>query len=1677
MNKIILIYGENKIRRNNLRNTVRRKVLSLFLTLIMLCTLMPATSFAAAQPTFTMNVLGKDGKSLVWSETWYFQDGTKDKSYLDASFTKNQDGSGGELSILNTFNDEYFAKHPEYSYFDDYDAFIYTGGRFGNTARVGVVKKGILMDDIISYVEQQSGFSNLLGKTCVQMTAGSDNKVWPYEDISKCAFEDYYWGEERYYFKGMAEKAPEQGRYGIWFSDDAMSMMTDENRIPVPYVFAMVGYGGDGMSLQTALDSADTYMSLRSYMGTTNKNKEDFDKSKADGTPDFGMNLGNPSAQNINTINFYPVYNSIAVKNGTESGTEGSDGYQFASAHAVVTSYDNYFKAATGETVTLKVLSDDSTTRPYTTLTITDSETGDNVSIKRNNNNFTFTMPAHAVIAEISASAEPSAEDKEFNISTVVEPASAGLLKVSDGSDTASAGSTVDLTVDTFGCYKAEKIEYSQDNGTTWIEISNSNGRLSFTMPESDVQVRAILNGELTIYEVDHPGAAAEKKDALKYDKISNLDEKEDFYYGGFSSRPAAFEGKASVSIDLQTLLSKAGVEFSNGDTIIFHTSSGEDITLTYDELYSESRFYFPALYTGKNWEARSNGKISILPHIIMKGSCLECSENADIANSDVTAANTPSLGFGLSMDEFSKNSDASPSSGSLTSLIERLTYIENITVEHSLNYDISWYTGHENDTSYIINTEAELRGFAAIVDGTALDETYNSIFQDSFNGKTVTLGADIRLHGKWDPAGDDTHVFDGIFDGCNKTISDMNITDCSSGYKGFFANVTGTVKNLIVSGNIGTENEPVTSGSDNLGGIAGFNNGHILNVSSDVSINVKTAAIYAIGGIVGQNGENGIIENCSNTAYLQGTKCTGGIAGRSFGKISKCFNTGSITGNGGGKDGIGGIVGLAGNKSSAYQNSIVSCYNEGSISNDNGRWFGGIAGMADSATTVKNCFNTGKISNGYSWNWNPIIGHIDGAYSTVCNNYSLFGTSAGDTSDTTKPLTIGTVKTAEEIRTSDFITLLGSDYKSDEGCFPILSWQNTDGHKWNSGVITSKPTASVPGSRLFTCERCLLEKNESIPASGDKLLDGLDIKSTVWDGISIDISWYSANENKSVYTIDTAAKLAGAAALVNGIVNNNCMIYDGEQVFSADKWNDSEFVNNGTGTHGECNRATDDYSYGIENFNGKTLKLTADIDMSAGNYMPLGGQYRMDVKNPNSQIGSSFCGIFDGNGHYVTLLCDRYCGSDYGDGESIGLIGRIGIHDNESADMRPSNAAVFNVAVKGSIKGNRSIGGIVGKIGKTAEGAIISGCANYASIWGSDAKGTGGICGSAWNGGVIENCYNSASVTNSHNSYGGIAGSNEILLKNCYNTGYISGAGTSAAIATAHGGTYENCYWLSTSADIGVYNISDDQVLMKTSSEMKDKAFISALGSEFAEDSNGINNGYPILKWQIREQSSSSGGSGNGGSSSSGGNGNIDSGSHSDTTPTLNSKVSYNDVKTSDWFYDAVIYTSDKKLMDGVGNDKFAPEGYVTRAMAITILYRLEGTPAVGSTISFDDIKYDMWYSDAVKWGSDNGITLGYGNNRFAPDNNVTREQLVSMIYRYAKMKNADVSSFNNISLDSFTDKKDISGYAQDAFSWAVRNNIIKGLDSYAKPRNNATRAQMAQIIMNFQENLLAAK
>lgn len=181
-----------------------------------------------------------------------------------------------------------------------------------------------------------------------------------------------------------------------------------------------------------------------------------------------------------------------------------------------------------------------------------------------------------------------------------------------------------------------------------------------------------------------------------------------------------------------------------------------------------------------------------------------------------------------------------------------------------------------------------------------------------------------------------------------------------------------------------------------------------------------------------------------------------------------------------------------------------------------------------------------------------------------------------------------------------------------------------------------------------------------------------------------------------------------------------------------------------------------------------------------------------------------------------------------------------------------------------------------------------------------------------------------------------------------------------------------------------------------------------------------------------------------------------------------------FTDVSVDDWYYDEVQYVYENDLMKGTSTTTFSPDVTVNRAMMVTILYRLEGAPAVSTTGSFTDVPAGQYYTDAVEWAKENKITAGYGGGLFGPNDLLTREQMATFFYRYAEFKGYDVSA--SADLSSYTDLATVGSYALDAFKWTNANGLIKGTTTTTlSPKGDATRGQLAVILCRFCENVVA--
>ncbi len=182
-----------------------------------------------------------------------------------------------------------------------------------------------------------------------------------------------------------------------------------------------------------------------------------------------------------------------------------------------------------------------------------------------------------------------------------------------------------------------------------------------------------------------------------------------------------------------------------------------------------------------------------------------------------------------------------------------------------------------------------------------------------------------------------------------------------------------------------------------------------------------------------------------------------------------------------------------------------------------------------------------------------------------------------------------------------------------------------------------------------------------------------------------------------------------------------------------------------------------------------------------------------------------------------------------------------------------------------------------------------------------------------------------------------------------------------------------------------------------------------------------------------------------------------------------------FKDVPGSEhWAHVGIDYVLWSSFFYGVSNDEFMPDAPMTRAMPVTVMYRMEGSPSLsGLSHSFEDTHPGAWYEDALIWASHNGIVNGITTTRFDPDGNITREQAAAILYRYATLRGYDTTAATDLS--SFSDSDDVAKYAKEAIAWANATGLIRGYtDGALHPRDSATRAQLAAILMRFMKNVV---
>jgi hypothetical protein len=179
-------------------------------------------------------------------------------------------------------------------------------------------------------------------------------------------------------------------------------------------------------------------------------------------------------------------------------------------------------------------------------------------------------------------------------------------------------------------------------------------------------------------------------------------------------------------------------------------------------------------------------------------------------------------------------------------------------------------------------------------------------------------------------------------------------------------------------------------------------------------------------------------------------------------------------------------------------------------------------------------------------------------------------------------------------------------------------------------------------------------------------------------------------------------------------------------------------------------------------------------------------------------------------------------------------------------------------------------------------------------------------------------------------------------------------------------------------------------------------------------------------------------------------------------------------DVPTDAWYFDAVYFVAERGLLQGVSADRFAPTRIMDRAMVVTVLHRMAGSPEPARNAGFADVGRNEWYTKAVDWAASVGVVEGFSPSRFGPDNLITREQMAAMLFRYDAMVRPGKQIWEGRALNGFSDAGRISAWARDAMGWAVSNGLMSGRTSTTLvPDANVSRAEVAAIIARYSQGI----
>jgi hypothetical protein len=944
--------------------------------------------------------------------------------------------------------------------------------------------------------------------------------------------------------------------------------------------------------------------------------------------------------------------------------------------------------------------------------------------------------------------------------------------------------------------------------------------------------------------------------------------------------------------------------------------------------------------------------------------------------------------------------------------------------------------------------------------------------------GKYFKLTSDIDLNSTaWTPIGNETYTFNATFDGSGRSITGLDI-DLSKTYAALFARNTGIIQNLSVAGEVSN----AINTTYYSGGIVGFNSGTIKNCNSGCTINgdgLGSADAYT-GGIAG--GNTGLIVNCRNTGTVTigGNNDTdaycGGIAGTNSGSILNCSNTAWVH--------AAGYTCFAGGIAGSNDNLIENCYS-GCFINTNGyggsEVTGGVA--ARNAGTIRCCY----------WRTSTTI---DG-----------MGTGAGtiSLSSSFNQDTLAIADTAVVTLGSNLLDVLNGWGGVQEPPYDASLWKMQEGV--NSGLpvhVGTQPGAYNTAAAAGTGGSISPSGSVSTAAGADRTFTvtpgaGYAVDKVFVDGTQAALTnnTYTCSSVSAPHSITatfqstTVLTQAGYGGTISG--SGPYTVAASEAGYVIDSlWVDGAEVPAASGAasyqvDAAASSIIATFSYTV-NFNqptnGTLAVASAGGSLTSGSVIHGGEELTITVTPDNGYtLGSLVI-----NGADVT--------SSYNSGY-VYTVGTTGTYRtlsdtvSEAGTQGAEITASFVLSYSGSgpvidPEPDEPVEIIVDPSGKiTISSLTIEGTAGLMGISARLTEGQmtslieSAVTGSAEHGNragvridvASEEGSSGLSLTFPETAFGAMneAGISSVTVTSSLGSVRLDGR----AIASIAGQASGPVTLSVTPADLSAMTANQRERIgtrpVYDFSLVSEGKTISGFGGGRVtvtlpyvpapgEDPNKIVIFYLDDRGALIA---------------------VPNCVYDPLTGTVTFStghfsvyaVGYGDTQFDDvfgWYADFVDFTAARGLMNGVSEGRFDPEGTLTRGMFVTILHRLSGDTASYVNV-FSDVTPGKWYEAAAAWASENGIVSGVGNNRFAPESPISREQLAVMLYQYAMYMGYDVLVEGDTSILSCKDASDSSDYAVPALEWAWSAGILNGDNGSLNPKGAATRAQVAKITAVF--------